>query len=198
MAEKDEARQDLEDVLEEISGAADGAKEVSIADLQEAVGKRSFAPFLLIGGLIVLSPVGGIPGVPTIFGIIVLLTAGQLLIGRRSFWLPGIIARQAVDADRLKKGAEKIRKPARWVDALLKPRLLFLVSGVGTYAVAAASVLLALTMPALELVPFAVIAPAAAITAFALALAANDGLLALTGYAAAAASAYFAITGLVL
>lgn len=189
---------DLEDVLDEIGDVANGGGEVSIDDIQDAVGKRAFAPFLLIGGLIVLSPLGGIPGVPTIFAVIVLLTAGQMLLGRSSFWLPDIITRRSVEADKLAEALDKMRKPANWVDQLLRPRLRILTEGMASYGVALACVALAVMMPPLEAVPFAVAAPAAAITLFSLSLVANDGLLALLGYIATAGSIYVVTNYIIL
>lgn len=182
--------ENLEDVVSTLRDLADREDEVSISDVQDAVGRRSFAPFLLICGLIVMSPVGGIPGVPTIFAIIILLTAGQLLIGRKYFWLPNMLTERSVENEKLRKAADKLEKPARWIDKVIKPRLTFLAKGPATYAVAGACVALALAMPPLEALPFAVAAPAAAITLFGLALVAHDGVLAIIGYLATAGSIY--------
>lgn len=190
MANDTNPTEKLEDVLDTLCALAKDEGEISVADVQRTVGKRSFAPFLLICGLIVLSPVGGIPLVPTLFAVIVLLTAGQLLLGRDSFWLPGAIRERSIDDDKLQRGVTKLRKPARITDTFLKPRLTFLARGPATYGVALACVALALFMPVLEAVPFAVAAPAAAITAFALALVAHDGLLVIFGSIATAASLY--------
>ncbi len=182
--------ENLEDVVGTFRNLADQEDEVSIGDVQDAVGQRSFAPFLLVCGLIVLSPVGGIPGVPTVFAFIVLLTAGQLLIGQKHFWLPEVFTERAVDEEKLRTAADKLEKPARWIDKFIKPRLTFLTQGPALYAVALACVALAVTMPPLEALPFAVMAPAAAITAFSLALVAHDGALAIVGYIATAGSFY--------
>jgi hypothetical protein len=122
--------------------------------------------------------------------VVVLLVTGQLLAGRHSFWLPGFISRRSVTAQRLDSGLRRIQPVARWIDRFLRPRLTFLMNGVATYLVAAACLSLACMLPVLELVPFGAAAPALAITAFALAMVANDGILAVLGYAATAASLY--------
>lgn len=197
MAESRNSDKNLEDVVNTIRDLANSEEEVSVGDVQNATGTRSFAPFLLIGGLVTLSPVGGIPGVPTLFAIIVFLTAGQLLIGRKHFWLPGVITQRAVADEKLRNGTDRLEKPARWVDRFLKPRLTFMTQGPATYVVALACVMLAVTVPVLEAVPFAVAAPAAAISAFALALVANDGVLAILGYLASAGSLYLVANTLI-
>ncbi|MBO6783035.1 MAG: exopolysaccharide biosynthesis protein [Alphaproteobacteria bacterium] len=190
MSADNDSTENLEDVVDTLRDLADREEEVSVGDVQDAVGQRSFAPFLLICGLIVMSPLGGIPGVPTVFAFIILLTAGQLLIGRNHFWLPDVLTDRSVDDNKLRKAAEKLESPARWVDKVIKPRLTVLTDGPAAYVVAAACVALALAMPPLEAVPFAVAAPAAAITAFSLALVAHDGVLAVIGYLATAGSIY--------
>jgi hypothetical protein len=51
----------------------------------KTVGQRSFGSLLLLPGLMALSPLSGLPGMPTLFGVMVLLITGQLLIGRNEF-----------------------------------------------------------------------------------------------------------------
>lgn len=71
-------------------------------------------------------------------------------------------------------------------------------AGGATNGIAATSAILSLTLPALEIIPFAAAAPGAAITAFGLALVAHDGVLALFGYGAALVALYLVISGLIL
>ena len=196
MAQQDDPK-DLEDVIDRIESIGDGDEQVSVADIQEVIGRRSFGPLLLVLGLIVLSPVGGIPGVPTAFGLVVLLVAGQLLAGCDSFWLPTFITKRSIKAGRLSGAMDKVRPVARWIDHLLRPRLRFLMNGPARYCVAVSCLVLACLLPALELVPFGAAAPALAVTAFALAMVAEDGILALLGYIATGVSVYLIGTFLV-
>lgn len=189
---------DLEDLLDDLVAASETADTVSVADIQQAVGRRSFAPLLASFGLMVLTPVGAIPGVPTAFGIVVILLAGQILIGRHSLWLPKVLTDRAVSADRLRGSAEKIRPVAARVDRVLRPRLALLTQGISAYAIAAACVLLALTLPPLEFIPTGAALPAAAITAFALALMTGDGLLAMLGYSVFLATLWLVATAVPL
>lgn len=185
---------DIEDVMDTFLDGIDGADSVSIDDIQDAVGRRAFGPLLLVFAVIVLSPVGGIPGVPTVFGIIVVLLAGQLLIGRKQFWLPRAIRDREIEADRLRAGIERTRPAVARIDKVIRPRVTVLTGQAGAYCIAACCVVLASFLPVLELLPFAAAAPAAAIAAFALALVAHDGLFAVIGYVGAAGSAYLAAT----
>ena len=50
--------------------AADG-DELRVEDLLEAYGTRSFGPLIAILGLIALSPIGAVPGIPALLGLLI-------------------------------------------------------------------------------------------------------------------------------
>lgn len=179
---------------EHAEGDARG-ESVSIQHMLEAVGTRSFGTMLMVPGLAVLSPLSGIPGVPTVTGAMIFLISGQLLIGRKRFWVPRVLLDRCVNRRRFERALVFLEKPARWIDKPLNRRLTFLTRGPGMYAVALCCFAISLTMPPLELVPFAATSAGLAVTLFALSLIARDGLLALLGFAttatAAATFAYF-------
>ncbi len=181
----------LEGLLEQLGEAGDGDDDgrVTIEAVHHAVGRRAFGPVLVIPGLMALSPVSGMPGVPTAVGIIVLLICGQLLIGRSTFWLPGFVLRRSVSKQRFEQAMRFIRPVARFVDRLIKPRLRFLAEGAAAYVIAALCLALALISPLLEAVPFAITGVGAALTAFGFALIADDGVLSLLAAASCAVTA---------
>lgn len=169
----------LEEMLDRIKqGEQDGGKETTMRDVMSEVGRRSFAPFLLVPGIITLLPVlGGIPGVPTVMAFVVLLAAGQLLFGRHYFWLPNWILKQSVERQKIDKAMKWARPPARFIDRFLRKRLAVLTDGAGVYAVAIVCVAIALMMPPMEFVPFTATGAGVALTLFGLSLMAHDGLL---------------------
>lgn len=172
----------LQHLLDHIEGAARESEHVSLQTVVEAVGTRSFGPLLLVAGVILASPLSGIPGVPTTLGVVVLLIALQLLIGEQEFWLPQWLLRRAVAHRQITRAFNWIRPPARMIDRLLRPRLIALVHSSGTYVIALVCVIIALGMPAMELVPFSATGAGFALTAFGLALVSRDGLLALFAF----------------
>jgi hypothetical protein len=182
MAQPD-AEEGLADVIDQLAETADRKDQVSIDDVQEAIGQRSVGPFLLVSAVIEVSPIGGIPGVPTILAIIVVLFAGQLLFGKRHFWLPKVIRNGSLRGDRLKKALGYVRPVARWTDKAIRPRLIWATREPLIHIVAGLCVLLASTVPPLEALPFASSAPFGTIGLFGLALIARDGLLVLIGFA---------------
>lgn len=190
------AHHDLEETIDHIIAlclrngpAHEGHGRVSVADLMDMIGERSFGPLLLVPSLIALSPVGAIPFLPVITSILIVLIAGQILLGHEHFWIPGWLARRSMDAHALERGLEKFRPVARFIDHLLLPRLTWLTTGPAFYLIALLCVLIGLITPILEAVPFVGgIPPNAALVAFSLAITARDGLWALLAFAFSGAS----------
>lgn len=173
----------IRQVLDRILESSEDCDEVSIDDIIEMVGRRSFGPILLVAGIITLAPlIGDIPGVPTVMGVIVFLTAIQLLFNQQNLWLPNAILKRSVKREKLHNAINKLEKPAKFIDRLLRPRLTFLVSDVMIYAIAVVCLLISLAMPVMEFIPFSANFAGAALTAFGLSLIAKDGLLALMGH----------------
>ena len=122
----------LDHILNMIENTADNKDQVSLGMIMDALGRRSFGPILLLAGLITLAPIiGDIPGMPTIMGAVVLLTAVQLLIRREHVWMPQWMLRRSVRKERLCKALEWIRPVARFLDRFTRPRLSMLIREAG-------------------------------------------------------------------
>lgn len=188
----------LEQLLDRVEEAAHERDRVSLDVILEMVGRRTFGPLLLLAGLVTLAPViGDIPGVPTIIGIFTLTIAGQLLLRREYFWLPRWLLRRSVEQHKLCKALKWMRRPARFIDTLLRQRLTFLIqSRGGSYSIALICALVAVAMPLMEVVPFSANGAGAALAAFGLALIAQDGLLALFAFVFAGAGIGLAAFGI--
>lgn len=184
----------LAEVVEQVTHSGEPGEPISVDEIIEAIGQRSFGPLIVVPGLIVLSPLSGMPGVPTLGGIAVLLIAGQMLLGRESPWLPELLRRRTISNDRMAKAGSFLMPVARFVDRFTGRRLVWLTRKPYSYLIAAACVLIALVMPPLEVIIFANVLTAAAITAFGLALVADDGLLAAIAFALAAGSIGLLVT----
>lgn len=173
----------LEQLLELIRDTDHNGKEIKFGDILDQVGHRSFGSLLLTAGLIISAPlIGDIPGVPVLLGAFVILTSGQLLLGKDHFWLPKWLLERSADPAKLDKGMDWIQPVARFIDRWLKPRLKIVTGKLGIYAIAIACVLVGLLTPVMEFIPFSAQFAGAAITAFGLAIIAKDGLFAILGY----------------
>ncbi|WP_221930988.1 exopolysaccharide biosynthesis protein [Telmatospirillum sp. J64-1] len=176
----------LDDVIDGMADIGSQKDRVSVGDIQEKIGERSFGPFLFIPAMIEISPVGGIPGLPTMLAVIVILVSAQMLLGRKHFWLPAFLANRSVSGNKLKNAMDRIQPLVRWTDKIIHERLSWATEALYMRVVALLCILLALTVPPLELIPFASTAPFGTIGLFGLALMAKDGLLVLIGMAFAA------------
>lgn len=168
---------DVMDVLERIEQIARCNGQVTLGAVVEALGHRSHGPFLLIPALIDISPVGSIPGLPTMLALMIVIVAVQIFVGRRHLWLPGFLARRSLAAEKACKATARLRRPAEFLDRHFHGRLPMFTHGVFVRVAAALCICLALAVPPLELLPLATTAPMAAIAAFGLALLVRDGLL---------------------
>ena len=181
------AAQDLEGVLSELKTAAhsNGAK-VSVGEIVDAFGRRSFGPLLLLCGLLGMTPVAAVPTAPSALAVITALIAGQLLFGRERIWLPRFLEKLSVKAQRVDQAVRVARKPARVADRIVRPRLPLLTGPLADRLVALACVVVAAMVPPLELLPFVAFVPALAIAIFGIGLVARDGLVVLIALALSA------------
>lgn len=176
------------EVLGELDELAASHRRVCVGDVLEDFGARSFGPFIMIPALIELSPIGGIPGLPTFLALIIAITAAQLLLGKKHVWMPQFIRRRSVSGRQLHKAVKKLRGIAHWLDEHSHGRLEALTEGVWIKAAAVAIIALCCTVPPLEFIPFASTAPMLAIASFGLALTVRDGVLMLIALTLAAAA----------
>lgn len=188
----------LGEILDQLDMANEGAdgQTVSLEEIREVVGHRAFGPFLLVVGLLALTPIGVIPGVPTTLAVIVVLMGVQMLLGLRGLWLPGFVLHRSVAQDKLAKSVRFLRPVARATDKVFRPRLTIFTDQVALHVMAATCVLLGLIIPPLEFVPFAVTIPALALILLGLGLITRDGLLALAGFAVSGLGFYLIASNL--
>jgi hypothetical protein len=167
------------ELLDRIDSAAQRHEPTSMGDVLDAVGHRSFGPILLLAGLVMVAPViGDIPGVPVLMGLMVILAAGQLVLGHDHFWLPGWLLRRSVSRGTIRKGVRWMRPVGRFLDRWTRPRLTALTRGAGVLVAGVACTAIAAATPLMEVVPFSANVAGIAITAYGLALIAADGLVA--------------------
>jgi len=116
----DQPPQNLESLLQRLRQAGEADQPVTIECMLQATDERSFGALLLVPGLLVLSPLSGIPGLPSVFAVMVSLIAIQLLIGRKHFWLPKWLLRRSASRSKYDKAIAFLHRIAGFVDRLLK------------------------------------------------------------------------------
>lgn len=189
---QDDNSPSLTEVLDKLDSAGDD-ESVSVGEILDEVGDRSLAPILLVPAMITASPISGIPGVPTITGIVVGLIVVQMLMGRDTLWVPQFLAKRSVSRSKMDKAVKFLRKPVGFLDKLMKPRLSWLARRPLSYLALLICLTIAVTTPVMEFLPFAISIAAVAIGFFAAGILMRDGLVMLIGYAVVGLTVYTAV-----
>ncbi|MEO1544594.1 MAG: exopolysaccharide biosynthesis protein [Pseudomonadota bacterium] len=180
---------DLQSLLKLLVTQTEGER-VSLGELVQAFGHRSFGPMLLVPAIIAVAPTGAIPGMSIVTGTIIMLVALQMLIGRDHVWLPNRLLSFEFSRQSLKTSVERAGPWAERVDWVVGERFTVLTQKPLNRFIPVICVLLALSMYPLALLPFAVAIPGTAVGLLALGLTFRDGVLVGLGYTLAALAAY--------
>lgn len=171
----------LKDILSAIESAC-SEESVSVDEIFDEIGRNSFAPALLVPALLLVSPLSGIPGFPTVGSVVILLFAVQAILGVEHVWLPSIIRKRELPCRRVSKAVGWLAKPAHWIDARTERRLSIFARHPWQNVAYGAMILLALIMPFLEVLPMVTSVACFAISLLALGIMVKDGLLVVFGY----------------
>lgn len=175
-------------LLDRLEAAGNG-ETVSVQDILDAMGDRSITPIVLAISLILVSPLSGIPGLPTLSAIVILLVMGQALMRREYLWLPPFLRNRAVRRARYGRAIEWMRKPARWIDRHSHPRLRILTVGPLKMLTLLSCMVVPMIWPFLELFPFVTSFGAGAVALMSFGLITRDGLYVFFGYVVVAGKA---------
>jgi hypothetical protein len=167
----------LEGMLAGLCEAGSDPETVSVADIRGHLGRRAFGPVLAVAALPSLTPVSTVPLLPSVLSVIIFLTAAQMVAGMREIWLPKRILRLSLGRARLVGIVRFVLPAARFLDRLIRPRLVALTREPAIYGVGIVCCLLALIKLPLEVVPFTSGIPAFPVLLFGLAMTARDGAL---------------------
>jgi hypothetical protein len=172
--------------------ASEGPERLSFTELAAALHHRAWGGLLLIFAAINVLPLP--PGSTFVFGLPVLLIAGQMAAGKKTPWFPKRLERRGVTKAELASLSPKMRWFENLISKLVRARVPALTGPGATRLIGVVCFLLALIV-AIP-VPLLHHAPAASISLFALALIYGDGVLVVV--AAVAAIAALVIDGLMI
>ena len=160
------------EVLEELAEAFEGDK-ISVGELVDRLDSRAHGVLLLILALPMCIP--NIPGISTIFGILMIAPALGLLFGQRRLWLPRQVRAWTFPREGFRRALLVAIGGLKRVEFLIKPRLSFLTRWPLTSVVGFQTLLMALVL----ILPIwgANLSPGVTVTLTALALMQRDGLL---------------------
>lgn len=171
----------LQSVLDQVEMSLDGSDSVDLKTVVESFGDRSFGPVMVLCGLCMMTPLGALPGIPPAFGLIVIVFALQLLFRRKTPWMPEILRRVKIPADKLLKVQAKVRPVLAKIDGIIRPRFQWAATGSMLILISVVAIIISLSFFPLGMVPFGVVAPAAIILLLGLGITARDGILTILG-----------------
>ena len=171
------------DLLRHLGDGLHGDK-VTLGWVVERLGSRAFGVIILLMALPNVIP--QIPGMSTVFGLLIMLPAMQLVLGLRQMWLPSYLANIKLPTDKV---AAIVTLAIPWVERfekLVKPRLTILTYPPMENIIGAVVLLLGfiLFLP----IPGGNWLPAMACCFFALGMLERDGFFSLVGLGAAVGS----------
>ena len=185
----------LTDVVDELKKVSQREDRVEFGQLIDALDHRGYGPALAVLPLIELTPIGGIPGFPTLLAFTLAIITIRLLMGYEHFWAPGWLRRRKLKSQRVIKSVEWLKPVSLRIDAKLHERLSRFAGPTARRAACVVILGLLLTVPPLELIPFATSGPMIVISIFGVGLLYRDGLLMLLGFIGAVVAAAWGLSG---
>lgn len=175
---------DLEGILADLEQAAESRDRLTADEMLDVVGARGFGPVLAVLSLFLLLPVGMVPGMPAVVGLVLILIGVLMMMGRKRLHLPRRIGRLALAAHRITAVTRRMRPWAARLRALVHPRLTFLAAS--RPAVVALGLVLAATglvLIFIGFVPFLPFVLALHVVLIGIGLTMRDGIVVLLGLA---------------
>ncbi|MFC5345645.1 exopolysaccharide biosynthesis protein [Brevundimonas staleyi] len=171
---QDDVSHDLGRLLRRL--ADDGGEEgLTLHQIRDRLDERAYGLLILILSIPCLVP--GLYGVPQAVGVIIILIAAQLLIGREEPWLPRRVLNLRAKGKWLKAMADFAESRLGWIDRFSRPRLLMFTTGAGERAAALFMILATLTI----ILPMTNTIPSIALALLSVGLIQRDGLFVLGG-----------------
>ena len=161
-------------ILETIENAEGDAK-ITVGEIVELIGRVSFAPLLVVPAVALVSPLSGIPLFSSTMGFIIFLVATQMMLKRKTLWLPGWVLRMRASRKVVRTAFEKSHIFVRWLDRRTETRFTVLVHEPLVFFPQLLCVLSGLLLPFLELVPFSSSMVGVAVTLLGIGIFARDG-----------------------
>ncbi|MRL69811.1 exopolysaccharide biosynthesis protein [Brevundimonas sp. SPF441] len=150
---------------------------LTLHEIRDRLDERAYGLLILLLSIPCLVP--GLYGVPQVVGLIVILLAGQMLVGREEPWLPRWFLNLQCKGSWLKAMADFAETKLGWIDRLSRPRLRRFADGPGEKLAAVFMILATVTI----VMPLTNTIPSIALALLSVGLIQRDGLFVLAGCA---------------
>lgn len=166
---------DLDDLI-----ASAGGKGLTIREIEQQLHGRGFGVLIMLMAMPFVVPL--LPGLSTPFGLAIALMGIRIATLRKP-WLPAFVLDRHIEEKTLDRIVAAIRAFAKWMERIVKPRMLFVLDWPGMpsligVAIASGGVVLALPLP----VPFSNTLPALSVVVLSAGMIERDGGVILVGH----------------
>lgn len=182
--------QSVSSLLEELQNAFPD-ETVSVRELLDRLDGRAFGLLLLLLALPMCIP--NIPGISTIFGILMVAPALQMIFGSKQVWLPRRIRSWEFKREHLQAAIKGAIPIVKRIEKLVRPRWSLMVRPPITILLGLQTLIMALIL--VLPIPAGNWPPGITVAMTALALLQRDGLVAMLSIPTAAVSAFVAYVG---
>lgn len=164
--------------------ARDAKGNISIGDIRDTLGKRSFAPLLVLFAAFNMLPLP--PGASAVLGLPLLIVAAQMAFGSNRAWLPDFITQRSLSADQFRTVTDWVIPRLIRLEQVVRPRYwpFWRKRGDRVIGIIALVLSVSITLP----IPFGNWLPAFATALLGLALSERDGILFAVGSVVGVAS----------
>ena len=160
--------------------AADPDPRLSLDEMVSRLDDRTFGIVFLILALINCMPLP--PGVSAVTGVVMMLAALQLALGRHRLWLPAVLRRRTVSRSGFRAAVDRALPLLQRFEKMCRPRYSWLTSGLSERLIGVIVLVLGfvitLPIPVIGNIP-----PGIAVAILAISLLERDGLAVLAGMA---------------
>jgi len=105
-------------IFQELADRA--GEKVTVAEIRQALGDRSFAALLVFFASLNLLPFP--PGSTIVLGPPIVIIAMQMVLGNKTVWLPRFILSKSIGADKFRHMSQKVIPRLVWLEQFIKPR----------------------------------------------------------------------------
>ena len=168
----------ISDIFKKIDTQITG-ETVSIGDLIEAVHERGFGFLILILSAPMALPIPVPPFLNILLASPLILLTAQQAVGKQRIWLPQWMLQKTIKRRRMSAMIKAILPWAIKIETFIKPRLVFVTSGIFTHIIGIFGLIMALAI--CVPIPMTNTVPSLGIALMAIGIIAHDGLAILAG-----------------
>ncbi len=112
----------LAGLVADLHAIAEGQDKIPLRDLLTTLGARGHGPIILVLAGLMLLPTGMLPGMPAAIGVLLMLTATQMIVGGKGVSLPTFIAKINIPSGPFRAALVRVDPMCKRISRVLHPR----------------------------------------------------------------------------